>query len=40
MCRSSFSVVESWSCVDPIFLGLRVNLGSCGCVSIHDLVPF
>jgi hypothetical protein len=40
MCRSSFSVVESWSCVDPIFLGLHVIFGSCGCVSTLDFVPF
>jgi hypothetical protein len=46
VCRSSFSVVESRSFVDPVSLGLCgnpglcVNLGSCGCVLTLDHVPF
>jgi hypothetical protein len=40
MCQSSFIVVESQSCADPVSLGLCVNLGLCGCVSTLNPVHF
>jgi hypothetical protein len=35
MCQPSFRVVESWSCVDPVYLGLG---GNPSCVSTLDRV--
>jgi hypothetical protein len=31
---------EAWSCVDPVYLGLCVNLELCGCVTTLNHVPF